>query len=278
MLERFSLRRTSRENQPLRFLQVEDIHINPNQPRKFFDEKALEELAASIRQYGLINPLTVRETGEGYELIAGERRLRASRGAGLHTVPCYVLPSSDQDSSVLALAENLQRQDLDFYEEAQGIARLIHVHGLTQQQAADKLGKTQSAIANKLRLLRLPPEVIALLRQYRFSERHARALLRLENGEQQLQAARAAVRHEWTVAQLERYVESLCQTGQKGLRSRPKMLGDVRLFINTLSRAVETLGQAGVGAAMQRRYEGEEMVVTIRIPAAAPTGTGSVSP
>ena len=179
MLERFSLRRTSRENQPLRFLQVEDIHINPNQPRKFFDEKALEELTASIRQYGLINPLTVRETGEGYELIAGERRLRASRGAGLHTVPCYVLPSSDQDSSVLALAENLQRQDLDFYEEAQGIARLIHVHGLTQQQAADKLGKTQSAIANKLRLLRLPPEVIALLRQYRFSERHARALLRL---------------------------------------------------------------------------------------------------
>ena len=136
MLERFSLRRTSRENQPLRFLQVEDIHINPNQPRKFFDEKALEELTASIRQYGLINPLTVRETGEGYELIAGERRLRASRGAGLHTVPCYVLPSSDQDSSVLALAENLQRQDLDFYEEAQGIARLIHVHGLTQQQAA----------------------------------------------------------------------------------------------------------------------------------------------
>ena len=124
MLERFSLRRTSRENHPLRFLQVEDIHINPNQPRKFFDEKALEELAASIRQYGLINPLTVRETGEGYELIAGERRLRASRGAGLHTVPCYVLPSSDQDSSVLALAENLQRQDLDFYEEAQGIARL----------------------------------------------------------------------------------------------------------------------------------------------------------
>ena len=238
VLERFSLRRTSRENQPLRFLQVEDIHINPNQPRKFFDEKALEELTASIRQYGLINPLTVRETGEGYELIAGERRLRASRGAGLHTVPCYVLPSSDQDSSVLALAENLQRQDLDFYEEAQGIARLIHVHGLTQQQAADKLGKTQSAIANKLRLLRLPPEVIALLRQYRFSERHARALLRLENGEQQLQAARAAVRHEWTVAQLERYVESLRQTGQKGLRSRPKMLGDEKIPVSLCANVI----------------------------------------
>ena len=272
----------SRDKRPegqLMMLAVSSIRPNPNQPRRNFDEYDLAGLAESIRCNGILQPLAVRKLSESiYELIAGERRLRASRGAGLHTVPCYVLPSSDQDSSVLALAENLQRQDLDFYEEAQGIARLIHVHGLTQQQAADKLGKTQSAIANKLRLLRLPPEVIALLRQYRFSERHARALLRLENGEQQLQAARAAVRHEWTVAQLERYVESLRQTGQKGLRSRPKMLGDVRLFINTLSRAVETLGQAGVGAAMQRRYEGEEMVVTIRIPAAAPTGTGSVSP
>lgn len=189
MLERFSLRRTSRENQPLRFLQVEDIHINPNQPRKFFDEKALEELTASIRQYGLINPLTVRETGEGYELIAGERRLRAQPGG--RTTYRALLCVTLQRSGFLGVGfgGKPSATGLGFLRRSPGHRRLIHVHGLTQQQAADKLGKTQSAIANKLRLLRLPPEVIALLWQYWFSERHARALLRLENGEQQLQAA-----------------------------------------------------------------------------------------
>ena len=184
MLEILPLRRAGKERRQLRLLQPEQIRPNPNQPRRHFDSQAIESLAESIRQYGLINPLTVRSTGEGYELIAGERRLRACQTAGLQQIPCYIVASTEQDSSLMALVENLQRQDLDFYEEALGIARLMQNHGMTQQQAAQSLGKTQSAVANKLRLLKLPMEAIDLLRQNQMTERHARALLKLETPEQ----------------------------------------------------------------------------------------------
>ena len=194
MLEILPLRRAGKERRQLKLLRPEQIRPNPNQPRRHFDSQAVESLTDSIRQYGLINPLTVRQTGESYELIAGERRLRACQSLGLQQIPCYILTSTDQDSSLIALVENLQRQDLDFYEEAQGIAQLIQNHGMTQQQAAQSLGKTQSAVANKLRLLKLPLEAVDLLRQNQMTERHARALLRLETPEQQTQVAQAVVK------------------------------------------------------------------------------------
>ena len=261
----------------VRYISLNQIRPNPQQPRRSFDEDSLSELAESIRQYGIINPLTVRETEGGYELIAGERRLRASRQVGLDVVPCYVLPSNDENSSLLALVENLQRQDLDFYEEALGIARLTEKYQLTQQQAADRLGKTQSAVANKLRLLRLPPEVINELRSNHLSERHARALLKLETPAQQLKAAQVAVANGFTVAQTEKYVEQMLQAKPARRRTHPKVVRDVRLFMNTLNRAVDTMRQAGVGAAMKHSFEGNEMVVTIRIPAAPQPGQSSVS-
>lgn len=270
MLEILPLRRTGKERRQLKLLSPGQIRPNPNQPRRHFDSQAIESLAESIRQYGLINPLTVRSAGEGYELIAGERRLRACQAAGLQQIPCYIVASNERDSSLMALVENLQRQDLDFYEEAMGIARLTQTYGMTQQQAAQSLGKTQSAVANKLRLLKLPMEAVDLLRQNQMTERHARALLRLEEPEQQIQVAQAIVKHGFTVAQTEQYIQRLLEQKDKPPPPRPRKLQDVRIFMNTLNRAMDTMRQAGVGAAMNHCYENGEMIVTIRIPAAPP--------
>ena len=182
-----NIRSTNTERQ-LRRIKTSQITRNPNQPRKYFDPEAIGQLAESIRQYGVLNPLTVRRTGDGYELIAGERRLRAAKQAGLLEVPCMVMSATEQDSSALALVENLQRRDLDFFEEAWGFKKLIDTFGLTQEEAARKVGKTQSAVANKLRLLRLSQKNMQMIREGDLTERHARALLRLPDEEMRLQA------------------------------------------------------------------------------------------
>ena len=167
----------------LRRIRTTQISRNPYQPRKYFEPEAIRELADSIRQYGVLNPLTVRRTTDGYELIAGERRLRAARAAGLSEVPCLVMSATEEDSSAIALVENLQRRDLDFFEEAAGYRQLIDRYGLTQEEAAHKVGKTQSAVANKLRLLKLSPETMQMIRDGGLTERHARAILRLPTEE-----------------------------------------------------------------------------------------------
>ena len=156
---------SGREDRVLRRIRISEIVRNPNQPRRYFDPEAIATLAESIRQYGVLNPLTVRRTANGgYELVAGERRLRAARVAGLTDVPCLLINADGEDSSVIALVENLQRRDLDFFEEANGFKRLIEQFGLTQEEAARKVGKTQSAVANKLRLLRLSQQNMELIR------------------------------------------------------------------------------------------------------------------
>ena len=175
-------------------LPILSIRPNPSQPRKVFDPAGLQELAASILQYGVLQPLTVRRRDGSYELVAGERRLRAARLAGLSEVPCIVMALDEEQSGMLALVENLQRRDLDFIEEAEGLARLMRLYGLSQEQAAMRVGKSQSAVANKLRLLRLPEEALELLRKNGFSERHARTLLRLPTPEAQKEVAALAVK------------------------------------------------------------------------------------
>ncbi len=168
----------------LRRIRTTQISRNPYQPRKYFEPEAIRQLADSIRQYGVLNPLTVRRTTDGYELIAGERRLRAARAAGLSEVPCLIMSATEEDSSAIALVENLQRRDLDFFEEAAGYRQLIDRYGLTQEEAAHRVGKTQSAVANKLRLLKLSPETMQMIRDGGLTERHARAILRLPTEEQ----------------------------------------------------------------------------------------------
>ena len=161
------------------FVPARAIRPNPAQPRKVFRQDALEELAESIRQHGILQPLSVRRVGISYELIAGERRLRAAQLAGLTEIPCIVMTMDEQESGMVAMVENLQRQDLDFIEEAMGISRLMDLCNMSQEQAARHLGKSQSAIANKLRILRHSPQVLEALRQADLTERHARALLKL---------------------------------------------------------------------------------------------------
>lgn len=256
----------------VRYIPINTVRPNPQQPRRSFDETALRELADSIRAYGILQPLTVRDRGGFYELVAGERRLRAARIAGLREVPCLVAEVGEEDAALLALIENLQRRDLDYMEEAAAIARLIGRYGLSQQQAADKLGKSQPAIANKLRLLRLAPPVIDCLRQYGLTERHARTLLRLTDSEQQLAAARHMGQRGLNVAQAEQYVDALTAENRTAPpQRRPTyIIKDVRLFLNSVERGVRLMQSAGVGAEVGRRDTEEEILLTIHIPKRRP--------
>ena len=263
----------------VQYIPLGRIRPNPQQPRHSFDEEGLAELAASIRSCGILQPLTVRRAGEGYELVAGERRLRAARIAGLREVPCLVAQVGEEDSALLALMENLQRRDLDCWEEAQAIARLISRYGLSQEEAARRLGRAQPTVANKLRLLRLPEDVRALLRENGLTERHARALLRLHDPEVQRRAAGDIVRRGMNVAQAEAYVEKLLQSAQvTPPRGRSTyIIKDVRLFLNSVDRGLHLMRQAGVDAGWDRQDTDREILLTIRIPKRASGKIDSVS-
>lgn len=252
----------------VRYIPINAVRPNPQQPRRSFDETALRELADSISAYGILQPLTVRDRGGVYELVAGERRLRAARIAGLREVPCLIAEVGEEDAALLALIENLQRRDLDYMEEAAAIARLIRQYGLSQQQAAEKLGKSQPTIANKLRLLRLSAPVIDCLRQYGLTERHARTLLRLTDPEQQLAAARHIGKRGLNVVQTEQYIDRLtAENRTEPPRRRPTyVIKDVRLFLNSVERGVRLMQSAGVGAEVGRRDTEEEILLTIHIP------------
>lgn len=263
----------------VQYIPLGRIRPNPQQPRRSFDEEGLAELAASIRSCGILQPLTVRRAGEGYELVAGERRLRAARIAGLREVPCLVAQVGEEDSALLALMENLQRRDLDCWEEAQAIARLISRYGLSQEEAARRLGRAQPTVANKLRLLRLPEDVRALLRENGLTERHAWALLRLQDPEVQRRAAGDMVRRGMNVAQAEAYVEKLLQSAQvTPPRGRSTyIIKDVRLFLNSVDRGLHLMRQAGVDAGWNRQDTDREILLTIRIPKRASGKIDSVS-
>ena len=254
------------------FLPVDAIAPNPDQPRRVFPQHELEELAASIRSLGLLQPLTVRRGERGWELVAGERRLRAAKLAGLTEVPCLSLQIDSQRSSLLALVENLQRKDLDFWEEALALDKLISTYHLSQEEAARRIGKSQSAVANKLRLLKLPGPVLERLRDGGATERHARALLPLGDPELQTQAADAIIKEKLTVAQTEALVEHLLHPAHEAPAPparRPRrvfVVKDVRLFLNTLNRGVALMRSAGVDAQCQREDRDGEILLTIHIP------------
>ncbi len=255
-------------------LPVDKIVPNPRQPRQQFDEESLQELSESIRLHGILQPLTVQRTRDGYTLIAGERRLRAARLAGLATVPCLLVQATDEESALLALVENLHRRDLHYLEEAEAIAKLITTYGLSQEEAARRLGKSQPAIANKLRLLRLSPACRQLLRQYGLSERHARSLLRLSSDDSRLDALRHIGEKHLNVASTEAYIEDKLKEAQtvSPRRTPIYIIKDVRLLLNSISRGVETIRNAGVDAIMEQQEQDDTLVLTIRIPRKRKTG------
>ena len=256
------------------YLSTEDIVPNPVQPRKLFDDEGLEELSRSIKDYGILNPLSVRLRGSRYELVAGERRLRAARLAGLKEVPCILLDVNMEDASLIALVENLQRRDLDFIEEANGINQLIRMFGMSQEEAARRIGKSQSAVANKLRLLRLPQDVLEGLRQNGLTERHGRALLRLPDRESQRAALLYIIDNGLTVAATDAYIDALLQTPEapeepeapKAEGRRTFVLKDVRVFLNTLSRSIDLMKQGGIDAGVRREETEDQLILTISIP------------
>lgn len=248
-------------------LPIGSIRPNPHQPRREFDPEELGELASSISQLGVLQPLSVRRTPGGWELIAGERRLRAAELAGLSCVPCLPVEADDDASALLALVENLQRKDLDVWEEAAALRRLIDHHHLSQEEAARRVGKSQSAVANKLRLLKLPEDVIEVLRAHRLSERHARALLRLDSAELQRVAVEHIVKQQLNVAQTEAYIERLCQRREAPRRAAPLYrFRDVRLFLNTVKKSLAVMQSAGVNARCGREETDSEITLTIHIP------------
>ena len=256
------------------YLSTEDIVPNPVQPRKLFDDEGLEELSRSIKDYGILNPLSVRLRGSCYELVAGERRLRAARLAGLKEVPCILLDVNMEDASLIALVENLQRRDLDFIEEANGINQLIRMFGMSQEEAARRIGKSQSAVANKLRLLRLPQDVLEGLRQNGLTERHGRALLRLPDRESQRAALLYIIDNGLTVAATDAYIDALLQAPEapeepevpKAEGRRTFVLKDVRVFLNTLSRSIDLMKQGGIDAGVRREETEDQLILTISIP------------
>ncbi len=262
------------------YVPVEEIVPSPMQPRQYFSPEGLEELSRSIAEHGVLQPLSVRTKGERFELIAGERRLRAAKMAGLREVPCLVMDVDMEKSGLIALVENIQRRDLDFIEEAEGIYQLIRLFGLSQEQAARRLGKSQSAVANKLRLLRLPEDVLHRLRAEGLSERHARALLRLPDAESQRQALDFIVDQRMNVAAAEEYIERLCaapapvlpeETPAPAPEEKPRrrsvfLMKDVRLFLNTLDRSLGLMRSGGINAALERSESDSELTLTVRIP------------
>ena len=258
------------------YLRTDELTPNPVQPRKRFDDESLEELSGSIKSYGILNPLTVRLRCGKYELVAGERRLRAAKLAGLEEVPCILIDVNMEDASLIALVENLQRRDLDFIEEALGISQLIRMFGMSQEEAARRIGKSQSAVANKLRLLKLPSDVLESLRQNGLTERHGRALLRLPNPVAQRAALEYIVDNGLTVAATDAYIDALLsepeeaeqKDEEKPEKRRTFVLKDVRVFLNTLSRSIDLMKQGGIDAGIQREETDDSLILTISIPKA----------
>lgn len=248
---------------------VSAITPNPFQPRKKFDNNALEELAESIRHNGILQPLTVRKSKNGYELIAGERRLRAAKIAGLQAVPCIVMEADDNSSAVLAVLENLQRKDLNFFEEAEGIALLINTMGLTQEEVAKRLGKAQSSIANKLRLLKLCDRQKDIIIEAGLTERHARALLKIDSTELRDRTLAYIVLKRYNVAQTEDFIEHLLtDTAAERKKDKRVVVRDVRLFANTINKAISVMRESGIDAESIKR-EGDSFIeYVVRIPKA----------
>ncbi len=250
---------------------VDEIRPNPYQPRKIFVQGNLDELSESVKTYGVLQPVSVRKIGsEGYELVAGERRLRAAKLAELSTIPAIVMDMTDQDSAVISLIENLQREDLNFLEESEGYYHLIEDHNFTQQDIAEKVGKNQSTIANKLRILKLSKAVKEKLLEYNLTERHARALLKLHDEELQLKVLKEVEIKDLTVKKTERLIQNildeLSKPKEEENRQKIKSAFNFRIYLNTLKNAYQAIRQSGLNAEYQQLDKGDYIEVVVKIP------------
>jgi ParB family chromosome partitioning protein len=246
---------------------IASITTNPYQPRKTFLAEQLEELASSIREYGVIQPITVRKNFiGGYELISGERRLRAAVFAGLKTVPCILVNASDRECSLMCLIENIQRTDLNFFEEADGIKRLMNEFSLSQTEVAEKIGMAQSTLSNKLRLLKLTDAQRKTVISAKLTERHARALIRLPEDRRD-EVLNRVVATDMSVVDTEQAVDMiLAEAVVKKKPLRAYKIGDIRIFSNSLNKMIETMRKSGVDAKSRKSETEEYIEYTVIIP------------
>ena len=255
---------------------VEDIQPNPDQPRREFSYERLLGLAQSISENGMLNPITVTFQKEKPVLVAGERRLRAAKIAGIRQIPCIAVQAEGPHAALLTLIENLQRENMNCFEEAEGIQRLISTYGLTQEETSNQLGCAQCTVANRLRLLRLTSEEQRLIIGAELTERHARALLRIDNEEMRMTALQRIIRGKLNVAQSEHLVEDMLknfENTEKRKKAIP-VIRDVRLFMNTVNHAVDTMRRSGIEASAEKTETEEYIEYLVRIPKGKTT-TGS---
>lgn len=253
----------------VRTIPIKNIAPNPNQPRRDFNKEALWDLAISIMEYGLMQPITVRQTGPfDYELIAGERRLNACKSLKMAYIPAIVMKADDTDSAILALVENIQRENLNYIEEAEAFCNLISEHSLTQEELADKLGKGQSTIANKIRILKLSPKVRKILTENSLTERHARALLKLPQEKQQLRVLKIITERGLNVAKTEELVERLIKKPDAPIPQikNIRVFKDLRIFTNTIKQAVDMMKKSGIDAKAKKHENDNFIEYTIIIP------------
>lgn len=255
------------------YVDIDSIRPNPYQPRKQFNKAALDELCESIIQYGVLQPINVRKiSNNSYELVAGERRLRAAKLAGLKQIPAIIMDVDDNNSAVMALIENLQREDLNYMEEAEGYNNLITEHGFTQEELAQKIGKSQSTIANKIRLLKLPPLVKKILADNNLTERHARALLKLHDEQLQLKVLKIVCERGLNVKKTEELIERAIEKYTRAKnedtveRKTTRSIKDIRIFVNTIRQAIDTMKKSGVNAKAAQLDRGDYVEFIVRIP------------
>lgn len=247
-------------------LEIDSIQPSPFQARKSFDEQELEKLANSILRNGLLQPITVRKVKNGYELIAGERRLRACKRAGLEKISAIVTEHSDLASAVLGLEENTHRQQLNCFEQAKGLRDLIQMWGCTQAEAAKRLGMAQPTLANKLRLLSLTEQQQKLCLEGNLTERHARAVLALDSDAERNAVLEQAAKRELTVHQTEELVQKLLLPPVK--KKRIVLVRDVRIFLNTVNHAIQVMVKAGIPATAVKEEKDGYIEYTVHIPTA----------
>lgn len=262
---------TEEKNSKAVFLPIESVRPNPYQPGREMSEEALADLCASIKQYGLMQPIVVRQINDrDFELIAGERRLRACRMLGMAQISAIVVRAGGTDSAVMALIENIQRENLGYMEEAEAFCTLLSEHGITQEELAEKLGKKQSTIANKIRILKLSPQIRALLAENNLSERHARALLRLNDEKSRLKALNIIISRGLNVSKSEEIIDFMIDAqNQQQKESKTKnirIFKDIRIFSNTIRQAVDLMKKSGI-LAQSTKVENEDYIeYNIKIP------------
>ena len=259
------------ENKSVINIPIEEISPNPYQPRKNFNKLALEELSDSIKSYGVLQPVNVRKVGEkGYELIAGERRLRAAKIAGLKEIPAIVIEVVEHDSAVIALIENLQREDLNFLDEAEGYFNLINDHGMTQEELARKVGKNQSTIANKMRLLRLPKDIKDAILENNLTERHARALLKLPDEKTQKKVLKNIINKSLNVKKTEEMIDKLIDeiAADKENPAERRIKGKMQynIYVNSIKNVYREILKTGFKMQYAQEDKGDHIEITLKVP------------